>query len=83
MYILDYMQFVCICSAQFANLCNFEVAQCKLKISKLLTNFKIAQPSQRNFQIVQPSLHNFKSTLCKLEIANCAMQFQKSMCIAT
>ena len=30
----------CICSAQFANLRNFEIALRKLEIVKLLTNFK-------------------------------------------
>ena len=31
---------VYICSAQFANLCNFEIALRKLEIVKLLTNFE-------------------------------------------
>ena len=31
---------VCICSLQFANLCNFENVLCKLEIAKLLTNFE-------------------------------------------
>ena len=49
----------CICSAQFANVRNFEIVLLKLEIAKLLTNFKMAQPSLRDFKIA----------LRKLEIA--------------
>ena len=57
------------CSAQFANVSNFEIALCKLEIVKLQTNFEIAQPSLLHFEIAQPSLHNFEIALHKLEIA--------------
>ena len=58
-----------ICSAQFANLRNFEIALHKLEIAKSETNFEIAQPSLRNLQIAQPSLRDFEIALRKLEIA--------------
>ena len=61
--------YTCICSAQFANSRNFEIALRKLKIVKLQTNFEIAQPSLHNFQIAQESLHDFEIALRKLEIA--------------
>ena len=32
--------YTCICSAQFANLCYFEIVLRKLEISKLQTNFE-------------------------------------------
>ena len=58
-----------ICSAQFANLRNFEIALLKLKIAKLRNNFEIVQPSLGNFQIAQPSLRDFEIALHKSEIA--------------
>ena len=54
-----------MCSAQFANLRNFEIALRKLEIAKLLTNFEIAQPSLRDFEIALRKLEivqrNFES----------------------
>ena len=38
----DHRLWECICSPQFANLCNFEIALRKLEIVKLQTDFKIA-----------------------------------------
>ena len=61
-----------ICSAQFANLCNFKIVLHKLEILKLQTNFEIAQPLLHiplsklvcNFEI--SNLHSTVSKLHKL-----------------
>ena len=79
MVISGSLEWTCICSAQFANLHNFEIALRKLEIAKIckpnskivqpsLRNFKIAQPSLRTFEIVQPSLRDYEIALRKLEI---------------
>ena len=76
-----------ICSAQFANLRNFEIALRKLEIAKLQTMFEIAQPSVRNleipqpsvlkFKIAQPSLRDFEIVLRKLETAKLSSAISK------
>ena len=64
-----------MCSVNFANLSNFNIALRKLEIAKLeivqpsVHNFEIVQPSLRNFEILQPSLGDFKIVLRKLKIA--------------
>ena len=50
----------CACSAQFANLRNFEIARHKLEIVKLQANFEIAQPSLRDFEIAVHKLETVK-----------------------
>ena len=56
-----------MCSAQFANLCNFKIVLHKLEIPKL----------RANFEIVQPSLRDFEIELRKVEIANLRSVFSK------
>ena len=61
-----------ICSAQFANLHNFEIALRKLEIAKLQTNFEIAQPSLRNFEIALHELEIAKLScaISKVDVYN-------------
>ena len=60
----------CICSTQFANLRNFEMALRKLDIVKLLTNFEIAQPSLSDFEIALRKLETAKlrNTISKVDV---------------